>query len=162
MKKTLLLLLIGISTTLIHAQETNTTNNSHFYYSGVENNNSLKLTAEQRNRIIKIKKEAGSRFAAIGRDYSLSGYEKGKKKKELSLQIKKDIHKVLSERQSNIWDTYRKSLPIDYLEKEVKVEAIENKLDALEAEYKVFEDNDHITKAEKKAKKLLIKLKKIN
>lgn len=160
MKKTLLLLLIGISTISIHAQETNTTNNPHFYYSGVENSNSLKLTTEQRNRIIKIKKEAGPKFAAIGRDHSLSGYEKGQKKKALSLQIKKDIQNVLSEDQSIKWGNYRKDLPIDYLEKEAKIEAIENKIDSLEAEYKAFEDNDYISKAEKKAKKTAYKTEK--
>lgn len=160
MKKTLLLLLIGISTISIHARETNTINNPHFYYSGVENSNSLKLTTEQRNRIIKIKKEAGPKFAAIGRDHSLSGYEKGQKKKALSLQIKKDIQNVLSEDQSIKWGNYRKDLPIDYLEKEAKIEAIENKIDSLEAEYKAFEDNDYISKAEKKAKKTAYKTEK--
>ncbi|MGL5275806.1 hypothetical protein SAMN04488018_110109 [Myroides marinus] len=122
------------------------------------------LTADQRNRIIERKRSIGREFAAIGRDHSLTGREKGQKKRQLSMSFRNDIYAILNESQKVKWDkeSYNK-----YQVSTAKAE-IEYKLELLEIEYEKdiknietkYRNNDSKRKLEKNNRKAEYKLQK--
>lgn len=79
MKKLLFILLACVSFSNIYAQSNKDSYDT--YYRGIENSNQIELKKEQVSKIKKIKREYGQKFAAIGKNRSLSGYEKGKQKR---------------------------------------------------------------------------------
>ena len=166
MKKTLVLLLVSLISLTTYAQEAD--DKDYYYYDGIENNKSMGITASQRKQIIEIKKGIGRRYAAIGRDRSLMGYEKGQKKRELSIQIRKEIYDVLNSDQRTNWDKNIKNSSesfTDFNKRYNKIErdidAIEDHIDDLEDEYdrkiKAVERDGSLSKAERKYKKQSLK-----
>ena len=101
MKKFLFTLLVSTIALFSYAQPTQNEN----YYKGIESYRDLQLTSEQIAKIKKIKREAGPRFQAIGKDRSLSGYEKGQKKGQLSQEIRQEIESVLNQSQISKWES---------------------------------------------------------
>ena len=57
--------------------------------------NRLGLTMEQKMKIKRLNQEMGLQFAAIGKDPSLRGYEKGQKKRALAMKKREAIYKIL-------------------------------------------------------------------
>lgn len=155
MKKTILTLLICITTLTVNAQS------NDIPYKGIETSRDLQLSAEQIAKIKKIKREAGPQFAAIGKDRSLSGYEKGVKKRELGLKIKKDINNVLTESQRGTWEQKYGKLENNKTILDVVSDEYDKKLDALEEKYDrdkdAIDDNNHLSKSEKKSQKAALK-----
>lgn len=166
MNKTLILLLISIVSLTASAQHSS--DKDYYYYDGIENHKDMGISAEQRRKIIEIKKGIGRRYAAIGRDRSLMGYEKGQKKRELSVQIRKEIYDVLNSNQRTDWDKSRSNSSESFTEFnkrhdkiEDNIDAIEDRIDDLEDEYekriKAVERDGSLSKAERKYKKESLK-----
>lgn len=148
--------------------------NDYHYYDGIEYNNGYGITPDQRNRIISIKKNAGYRFAAIGKDRSLSGREKGERKRALSIQIRREINDILNENQRRDWDS-RTSSPssssyssssgytnnASLTDIENRIRAIEYQIKKEEREYDrradEIDDNYLLPKEERKAQKRKLK-----
>lgn len=89
------------------------------------------LSPDQKNKIIERKKTIGWEYAAIGRDRSLNGREKGQKKRALSESFRNDINAILNESQITKWNsqsTYK-------YHQNIAKEKIEYKLEVLELEY---------------------------
>lgn len=97
----------------------------------VNQSESYGLSPAQREKLIARKKTIGKEYAAIGRDRSLSGYEKGVKKRALSQQIQEDIRAILNEEQYGQWSTYQRK----YHQYDTRNEEIENQIDRLEQDY---------------------------
>lgn len=126
------------------------------------------LSLEQKNKLIARKKTIGREYAAIGRDRSLSGYEKGVKKRELSQQIQADIRAILNEDQYSKWSKYNenqyKGKAYAYKNKGSK-EDIERRIDLLESEYeqdikkieREYRNDKYALKREKNNRKALYK-----
>lgn len=129
--------------------------NESFNSSKIENFEELNLSDYQKQQIKKINQEIGPKFEQIGRDNSLSGYEKGNKKRELAKEHKTQIFNVLTSTQKKIWiDKYgnnRKSI------KDNITDHIDDQLNILEKKYKAdkeeIEKDNSLTKEEKKQKK---------
>ncbi|WP_165045405.1 hypothetical protein [Dysgonomonas sp. ZJ709] len=153
MKKTLLLLVITVFTLSVYAQSAAETN----YYNGIESKKDLNLSADQVAKIKKLNREVGPKFAEIGKDRSLSGYEKGQKKRALSLQHKAEIQKILTENQIAVWESKYGKMHNGQGIKDSMTDNIDAKLDALERKYKADEDaienNKSLSKEERKARK---------
>lgn len=170
MKKILIILFVTVAGLTVSAQDRN--DKDYYYYDGIENRNGYNISPAQRQEIINIKKGIGRRYAAIGKDRSLSGYEKGQKKRELSLQIRKEIHDVLNSEQRGNWDKEHSSSSntsfkeynknVDKIEREI--DAIERKIDDMEDAYDrkidAVEDDYRLPKAERKARKADLKAEK--
>lgn len=108
------------------------------------------LSPEQREKLIARKKRIGREYAAIGRDHSLSGDEKGAKKRELSKQIQADIREILTEEQYSEWSTSKSKHHKHPIEKE----DIEHKIEHLEREYeKDYKRIEHQYRNDKSALK---------
>ncbi|WP_010253812.1 hypothetical protein [Myroides injenensis] len=122
------------------------------------------LTFEQRKKIINRKKTIGREFAAIGRDRSLSGWEKGEKKRELAQSFRNDIYAILDSNQKKKWDSYAEYK----FEVNNKKNDIEYKLDVLELEYekdiktieRQYRNDEYTMKLKKKERKAEYKAKK--
>lgn len=159
MKKTLLLLFIGIFSFALSGYSQSY--DVETYYKGIESYNDLHLTSEQIAKIQKLKREKGPRFAAIGRDRSLSGYEKGRRKRELALKYREEMHAILSEGQRTTWENRYGKFSPDYSMKDTISDDYEARLDALERKYDAdkdaIEDNPSLSKEEKKAKEKALK-----
>ncbi|MHC5309521.1 hypothetical protein ACYSNM_05515 [Myroides sp. LJL116] len=102
------------------------------------------LSDQQREKLIQRKRSIGREYAAIGKDRSLSGYEKGVRKRELSIQIDKDIRLILGDTQYNNWRGKSKGYHKDYYEdrrdyyedrKDRYKDRIEDEIDRLEDQY---------------------------
>lgn len=95
------------------------------------------LSDQQREKLIQRKRSIGKEYAAIGRDRSLSGYEKGVRKRELSIQIDKDIRLILGDTQYNNYKGKFKGYHKDYYEdrKDYHKDRIEDEIDRLEDQY---------------------------
>lgn len=85
------------------------------------------ISANQKNKIIALKRQASKDFERIGRDRSLSGYEKGRRKRQVSINLQTDINKILNQSQRNKWS---KSDVSDYYK-----DRIDDRLDRLEDQY---------------------------
>ena len=121
----------------------------------LEDDSHLDLTQEQKMKIKNINQNIGARFREIGQDTSLSGYEKGQKKRELAIQHKKEIYEILTPSQISDWEKKhggnRNSIKDNYTDR------IDDQIDALEDSYddqkKAIEENESLSKEEKKALK---------
>lgn len=151
MKKTLLLLLIGILSVSAYSQNGDIDN----YYKGIESYQDLHLSSEQIAKIKKLKREKGPQFTAIGRDRSLSGYEKGQKKRELAYKYRTEMQAILNADQVKTWENRYGKLSPDHSMKDTISDDFEAKLDALERKYDAdkdaIENNRNLSKEEKKA-----------
>lgn len=155
MKKTILTLLVCITTLTISAQSDDTP------YKEIETSRDIQLSSEQIAKIKKIKRDAGAQFQAIGRDRSLSGQEKGSRKRELAAQLRKDINNVLTDSQRAAWETKHGNLNSNETILDAISDDYDRKLDALEKRYDrdkdAIDDNDRLNKSEKKAQKSALK-----
>lgn len=122
------------------------------------------LSITQREKLIARKKTIGREYAAIGRDRNLSGYEKGVKKRELSLRIQEDIRAILNEEQYDKWSNYT-----TYQHKNKSInEEIELQLERLEKEYeqdikrieRQYKNDKYTLKNEKNKRKVAYKTEK--
>lgn len=149
MKRTILLSLFSVFTLLISAQSAD-----HDYYKGLEHCSDLNLSADQVAKIRQLKREVGPKFAAIGKDRTLSGYEKGQKKRELALQHKAEIRKILTQDQINTWEAKHGKMSEGEGIKNIISDSYDAKLDALEDRYdadkKAIEKNRSLSKKERK------------
>ena len=93
----------------------------------IEKSDYYGISDGQRNKIIALKKQASNDYQRIRRDRSLSGYEKGRKKREVSYNLQRDIDKILNDSQRYKWSNTHKE---DYYK-----DRIDNRLDHLEDEY---------------------------
>lgn len=160
MKKTLFTLLICFISISIFSQDYKDTD--YYYYDGIEDINEIEISPSQKKAIIDIKKGIGKRHQQIGRDRSLSGYEKGQAHRKLNQQIRKEIDDILDSKQRTNWhkrkknwdykssDSYRK-----WHRNNKRIEAIEDQIDDIEDYYDdlidEIEDDESIPKAERKA-----------
>jgi len=152
MKKTLLILLFSLLSLCVFAQK----ENEELYFSGIESTTGISLSASQEAQIKKLNSEIGPKFKAIGQDRSLSGYEKGQKKKALALKHKDEIRKILNEEQIKTWENIHGSMSKSDGLKNIMTDNYDSKLDQLEKRYEkekqVIEDNNSLSKENKKTK----------
>lgn len=157
MKRSLFLLIICISASLAYAQQSDIES----YYRGIESYSDLHLTSDQIARIKKLKREKGPRFAAIGRDRSLSGYEKGQRKRALAMKYRAEMQSILTENQVNIWEKRHGHLSPEYSMKDAISDDFDSRLDAMEArverEIDAIENDWRLSKEERKARKKALK-----
>lgn len=151
MRKLLFILIVCTSFTNLHAQSKK---DNYDIYKGIENSSDIALKRDQVAKIKKIKREYGQKFAAIGKDRSLTGYEKGQKKRALSKELNSEIRKILSKDQIYKWDK-RYGNRYDYNDmKDAISDKYEDQLDALEDRYEArkeaIEDNPSLSKETKK------------
>jgi len=157
MKKVLLILLVSILALSSHAQSAQNEN----YYKGIESYRDLQLTSEQIAKIKKLKREAGPKFQAIGRDRTLTGYEKGQKKRQLAQELRQEIEGVLTKNQISQWESkHGKYTSLNDVKNNIS-DSYDQKIDALEdkydAEISAIENNSSLSKSEKKAQKETLK-----
>lgn len=150
MKKILTTLLFGLFIFTATAQDDNNYND---IYRGIEKaENVLDLSQDQISKIKKLNREYAEKFKAIGKDRSLSGYEKGQKKRALAFQKRKDIDKILNKSQINQWKSKYDRDDFD----DIISDKYDDMLDRLEDKYDDMidriEDNDRLSKSEKKAR----------
>lgn len=159
MKKTLLLLLVSILTMSVYSQSYDSDVES--YYKGIESYQDLHLTQEQIAKIKKLKREKGPKFAAIGKDRSLSGYEKGQRKRELAYKYRAEMQSILNASQVNIWEKRYGKLTPEQSMKDAISDDYEIRLDALERKYEAdketIEQNRQLDKSERKIKEKELK-----
>jgi len=157
MKRILLLLIISVFALGAYSQQPDVES----YYRGIESYKDLHLSSDQIARIKKLKREKGPRFAAIGRDRSLSGYEKGQRKRELAMKYRQEIRSILTENQSDMWENRYGKWSSEYSMKDVVSDDFDDALDALERKYDAEEDaienNYHLSKDQRKAQKKALK-----
>lgn len=150
MKKILATLVFGIFISSASAQ---TQYDNKDIYQGIERaDNFLDLTQSQASKIKKLSREYADKFRAIGKDRSISGYEKGQRKRALAEQKRKEIDKILNKNQINKWNSkYDRD---DF--KDIVSDKYDDMLDRLEDRYddmiERVEDNDHLSKSEKKVR----------
>lgn len=101
-----------------YAQEINSNQSN-----GIEATKVLNLSNSQIKTIKELNKKVNPQLAKIGRDISLSNYERAQKKKILALQHKKQIMGLLTPQQRQIWeDSYGKVSPNENIESIIKNE----------------------------------------
>lgn len=95
------------------------------------------ITLEQKRQIIAKKKSLGRQMAEISNDRSLSGYEKGQKKRQLSLDIQNDIRDILNQGQINVqfWDDQSSNENWNVEHKDRFNDELEQAIDLLEDQY---------------------------
>ena len=93
----------------------------------IERADYYEISSSQKNKIIALKKQASRDFEHIGRDRNLSGYEKGRRKREISINLQRDIDRILNDNQRYKWSNSHRD---DYYE-----DRIDDRLDRLEDEY---------------------------
>lgn len=127
----------------------------------IEGARDLGLTTEQRIKIKKIRKEYSLKFAEIGKNPNLTGYEKGRKKRELALQLKTEINNLLSQKQILILSDKYDKWDFDKNVEDNVSENIDDQIDALKRRYEnnveAIENNDRLSKYEKKEQKKALK-----
>jgi len=159
MKKVLLILFVSILALSSHAQSAQNEN----YYKGIESYRDLQLSTEQIAKIKKLKREAGPKFQAIGRDRTLTGYEKGQKKRQLAQELRQKIESVLTKNQISKWETkYGEYKSLGDIKEQI-IETYDSRLNALELKHDMekstIENNPSLSKSEKKAQKEALKQK---
>lgn len=150
MKKTLLLLLSFAFAAMANAQEPSLEN----YYKGGEYYQDYQLSSKQIEKIKKLKKERSQLFQEIGKSRLLTGKEKGQKKKEAAIKYRKKIQEVLSKDQVKYFDKkYKRKDNKDY--EDAISDRIDDQIDALEEKYEAekerIEDNESLSKKERKS-----------
>ena len=159
MKKALFILFAILVSYTGYAQDAKDT-----YYDGIEYSKDLGITADQKRRIIAIKKTIGRRHAEIGKS-GLRGYEKGEAHRKLNMQIRKEINDILNENQRENWQKKSPYTSYDKYEKysdvECQIDALEDKIDDMEDYYDrkidALEDDYTMSKADRKYKKKQLK-----
>lgn len=150
MKKILAILFLGLFITTTSSQNNYSDKD---IYQGIEKaENFLDLSQSQIAKIKKLNKEYSEKFRAIGKNRTISGYEKGQRKRALAEQKRKDIDKILNKSQINKWNSkYDKD---DF--RDIISDKYDDILDRLEDKYddmiEKVEDNDRLSKSEKKAR----------
>jgi len=123
-----------------------------------------KVSAAQRELILKRKKTIGREFSAISKNNSLTGEQKEQKKRELAKIFKKDIEGILNEEQREKWNSYLDAIPIREQQKkniESQLEALEDKYDRdIERIKKEYQHDDKMRKTQEKTIKATYKTKK--
>lgn len=152
MKKTLLLLLISTFALCSSAQTISYEN----YYKGIESYADLHLSPDQISKIKKLQREIGPRFAAIGKDRSISGYEKGQRKRDLALKHRAEIRAILTDDQMTILERKYGAIHQGDRIKDVISDSYDDRLDALEEKFETeknaIDDNPYLSKSEKKTR----------
>lgn len=158
MRKFTFALIICVFTISMQAQ---TQTNVPIPYLGIESQTDLNLTKEQIAKIKKLNSEIGPKFAEIGKDSSLSGREKGQKKRALALKHKADIQSILTANQIALWEKKYGKMSDDKGIKDNMTDNYDTRLKALERKYEkdkeAIEDNDSLSKDVKKARKKALK-----
>ncbi|QLL59257.1 MULTISPECIES: hypothetical protein [Empedobacter] len=93
----------------------------------IERSDYYEISSSQKNKIIALKKQASKDFERVGRDRNLSGYEKGRRNREISYNLQRDIDKILNDNQRYKWSNSHRD---DYYK-----DRIDNRLERLEDEY---------------------------
>lgn len=154
MKRYLLFIVFCVASLAVYAQNTD---ERIEYYRSLEEDIELNLSPEQLAKIKRLNKEAGPKFEAIGLDNSLSGREKGQRKRELAVEQKKAIRNILTPEQYELWENKHGRINSGEGTKRVLSKNIDVKLDLLEEKYKneerIIENNSGLTKDDKKARK---------
>jgi len=157
MKKILLLLITSVFTLSVYSQDTDTDS----YYNGLETYGDLRLTSDQVAKIKKLKREVGPKFQAIGKDRSLSGYEKGQRKRELAQKHRQEIESILTGSQISEWESKHGKYNSWNDAKDRISDNYDDRLDMLEKQYERekdrIEDNYTLSKKEQKAQKEALK-----
>lgn len=169
MKKYIVLVACLLVTT-IQAQHVNEPNQNNNDISDLlDRGEEYRLSAKQKEQLVARKKKIGREYAAIGKDRSLSGYEKGMKKRALSQEIEDDIRAILYEEQYLKWSNYnQQKYKGDYYEYDALHDEIEAKIDRLEKEYEqdikrieqTYSRDKNALKREKNKRKALYKNEK--
>lgn len=154
MKLTLLtgIALCTLSFTACAQQNGSTKESTAVYADSLERDQALGLTPQQEEKINAINKSTEAKFEAIGRNSSLSGYQKGQQKRELALQHKKEIFNVLTAEQQKNWlqkyGDERASIKDNVTDKaDEALEKLENRYDV---DKKLIENDHYLSKSEKK------------
>lgn len=128
--------------------------NTAIYTDSLSQDQDLGLTPEQKEKIRTINRNIDSKFEEIGRNVSLSGYEKGQKKRALALQHKKEIFNILTAEQKRTWEQKYghekgsiKNKVTNHFDQEL--EKLENRY---EADKKTIEQDRSLSKSEKKTR----------
>lgn len=82
----------------LHAQE-----NNNAVENLINKSSQFGITPLQKNKIIQAKKNAANKFKAIGRNRNLSGIEKGEKKRQISIELHREINKIITPQQLDAW-----------------------------------------------------------
>lgn len=159
MKKILILIFSVVLTTSVHSQQDSISD----YYLNLETSKELKLTKKQVAEIKRLKNEAKPKFEAIGKDRSLSGYEKGQRKHKLATQLRDDIKKILTPDQINAWEKKYGKLEQSKGIKNTATSNIDTQINKIEQEYdadiKKIMDDYTLNKDQKKEKEKKLKEK---
>lgn len=158
MKKIFLTLAICVFALTTQAQDKS---NNSLPYQNIESVTDLNLTTDQVAKLKKLNNEIGPQFEAIGRDRSLTGQEKGRRKRELAIKHKADIQNVLTDNQIAILEKkYGKTSSDQGLRDNIS-DTYDAKLSKLEKKYEqdkgTIEDNRSLSKDQKKAQKKALK-----
>lgn len=152
MKKMLLLFLVAVCSFGAKAQNADYDG----YYQGLDTYKELNLSSDQIAKIKKLEREVGPKFAAIGRDRSTSGYEKGQRKRELAMKHRAQIRAILSDSQMDILEKKYGTIRNGDRIKDVVTDSYDDKLDALEdrfdAQEDAIKDDSRLDRYEKKAR----------
>ncbi|MDH6308930.1 hypothetical protein M2451_001612 [Dysgonomonas sp. PFB1-18] len=156
-----MLILGGVSSS-INAQNIDT--DFYTYYNSIESRSST-LSAEQMKELKELKWGIGQKFESINKNKGLSGYEKREKKRELKQQLNAEIDRIIAKNEKSVNDEYRGGLygnrnhhsPNDGYAELARIDA---KIEAIEAKLDANNDNDHISKNERKSRKAALKAKK--
>ena len=158
MKKIILTLAFCALTFSMQAQNNSDTT---IPYQGVEAISDLNLTADQVAKLKKLKREIGPQFAAIGRDRTLSGREKGEKKRALALKHRADIQNILTAKQlTTLEDKYGTITETNSIRDNIS-NSYDAKLDRLERKYEAdeaaIENDNFLSRDQKKTKRKALK-----
>ena len=157
-------ILIGFTASAQHGKHHKDSNYGTDISIIIDHSDHYGLSKKQREELILRKKTIGREFAAIGKDRSLSGLEKGLKKRELALSIQNDIQRILNKDQYSKWQNQY----AHKYEREANKENIERRLDLLEDVYeqdikriesKRYKNKDQM-KQEKEKRKAIYKAEK--
>lgn len=94
----------------------------------IERSDYYGISNSQKNKIIALKRQASKDFERIGRDRSIAGYEKGRRKREISIQLQHDIDRILNDSQRYKWSN-------SHYDNDYYKDRIDDRLDRLEDEY---------------------------
>lgn len=122
------------------------TNDDFQILNTINQSDELEISNQQKNQLLKLKKEAAKNFEMIGRDQSLSGYDKGIRKKEISITLYNQLNQILTNTQRE--KLYRN---LDY---EAFKEYSDYRIAVLENQYNKdiiqIKTDNNLTKEEKK------------
>lgn len=158
MKRNLFIIVFSLVSIVLFAQNVD---ENIIYYRFLETDNELGLTADQIAKIKKLNDDVAPKFELIGRDDSLSGREKGQRKREIAVMHKKEIKCILSPEQFDIWEKkYGRANNGEGIKK-IFANNIDAKLISLEEKYKNdvknVDNNPLLNKNDKNEQKRVLK-----